>query len=67
MTNNVGRADKALRLLIALILFSLYFVLEGAQRWWALAGLVPLLTALIGWCPLYVPLGLSTCRRRSGV
>ncbi len=48
---NVGTLDRAIRILIGLALHS----------WWGLVGLVPLLTAAIGWCPAYLPFGLSTC------
>lgn len=61
MKANVGGLDKAVRLVAAVVLFSLYFVLEGNARWIGLAGFVPLATALLSWCPLYVPFGLSTC------
>ncbi len=61
MKANVGSLDKAIRLILALVLFSLYFVLEGNLRFLALVGFVPLLTGLVSWCPLYALLGLSTC------
>ena len=61
MKTNVGGIDKGVRLIAAVVLFSLYFVLEGDLRWIALAGLVPLGTALMGWCPLYTVLGINTC------
>ncbi|MDZ7266455.1 MAG: DUF2892 domain-containing protein [candidate division KSB1 bacterium] len=61
MQANVGSLDKAVRLILALVLFSLYFVLEGNLRFLALVGFVPLLTGLVSWCPLYALLGLSTC------
>lgn len=61
MKTNVGGIDKVVRLLLAAGLFSLFFVLEGNARWFGLIGLVPLATALIGSCPLYSVLGISTC------
>ncbi|WP_371345374.1 DUF2892 domain-containing protein [Ancylobacter sp. IITR112] len=61
MTRNIGPVDKALRVVLGLVLLSLLFVLEGDLRWLGLIGLVPLLTALIGNCPLYSVLGISTC------
>jgi Protein of unknown function (DUF2892) len=61
MKSNVGSLDKVLRIVVGLGLLSLIFVLEGAARWWGLVGLVPLGTGLIGSCPLYSILGLSTC------
>lgn len=61
MKTNVGGIDKVVRLVAAAALFSLYFVLEGNARWLGLAGIVPLATALLSWCPLYSVLGISTC------
>jgi len=58
---NVGSLDKTVRLILALVLFSLYFVLEGNLRFLALVGFIPLLTGLVSWCPLYALFGLSTC------
>jgi Protein of unknown function (DUF2892) len=31
------------------------------SKWLGLIGLVPLLTALVGWCPAYGALGVNTC------
>ncbi|MCK6559764.1 DUF2892 domain-containing protein [candidate division KSB1 bacterium] len=61
MKANVGSLDKTVRLILALVLFSLYFVLEGNLRFLALVGFIPLLTGLVSWCPLYALFGLSTC------
>jgi hypothetical protein len=61
MKANVGGIDKTLRIIAGLIVLGLFFVLEGTARYWALAGLVPLLTGLFGFCPLYTILGLNTC------
>jgi hypothetical protein len=61
MKTNVGGIDKVVRLVAAAALFSLCFVLEGNARWLGLAGIVPLATALLSWCPLYSMLGISTC------
>jgi len=57
MTKNVGSADRIIRIIIglALIGWGLY-----AQNWWGAIGAIPLFTALIGWCPVYLPLRLST-------
>ncbi|HEX9081380.1 MAG TPA: DUF2892 domain-containing protein [Holophagaceae bacterium] len=64
MKVNVGSADKAVRIVIGLGLLSLVFLLEGKARWFGLIGVVPLLTAFLGICPLYSLLGVSTCPRR---
>jgi len=57
MNQNVGSIDKVVRIVagLAIIGWGLY-----AQNWWGAVGAVPLLTALIGWCPAYLPFGLSS-------
>ncbi len=61
MKNNVGSIDKVVRIIIALFLFSMYFILEGNLRYIAVIGFIPLLTAFISWCPLYSIFVISTC------
>lgn len=53
MKANAGTVDRVLRVLAGLIVLSLYFVLDGNSRYWALVGLMPLLTGLLGFntCP----------------
>ncbi|RMH04164.1 MAG: DUF2892 domain-containing protein [Planctomycetota bacterium] len=58
---NVGSLDRGLRVLVGLALLSLVFV--GPKTPWGWIGLIPLLTALAGFCPLYRLIGLSTCRK----
>jgi hypothetical protein len=59
MFHNEGVIDRASRVIVGLALLSLAFV--GPRTAWGYLGLVPLLTGLIGWCPLYSLLGISTC------
>ena len=59
MKANEGTMDRVLRILVGLGLLSLIFV--GPQTMWGLVGLVPLLTGVFGFCPLYKVFGLSTC------
>jgi hypothetical protein len=61
MKANVGGIDKVVRLVAAVALFSLFFVLEGNARLFGLVGIVPLATALLSWCPLYSLIGVNTC------
>lgn len=63
MKTNVGSLDRALRVLIGFALLSLLLLLDGDARWWGVLGIVPLLTAFLGFCPLYALLGVSTCPR----
>jgi hypothetical protein len=57
MKRNIGNLDKGIRIVLglAIIVFGIY-----NQSWLGLIGAVPLLTALIGWCPVYSLIGLST-------
>lgn len=60
---NVGGIDRAVRLVVGLGVLSLVFV--GPQTPWGWVGLIPIATALIGWCPAYLPFGISSCKMRS--
>jgi len=62
MTTNVGTVDRALRALVGLALIA--SALVGAIGVWGWIGVVPLATALIGFCPAYRVVGLSTCAGR---
>ena len=61
MRKNVGTLDRLVRVIIALALFSLLFLETGTVRWLGLVGIVPLLTAFAGFCPLYSLLGIRSC------
>ncbi len=58
MTNE-GTLDRAVRIVIGLAVLSLTIV--GPKSLYGLVGLVPLLTGITGFCPLYRLVGLSTC------
>lgn len=59
MKINEAGWDRALRVALGLALLSLTVV--GPQTWLGLLGLVPLATGVVGFCPLYRLLGVSTC------
>ncbi|WP_374622738.1 DUF2892 domain-containing protein [Devosia sp.] len=60
--NNVGSIDRIIRAVIGIAALVAFFLLPEAEwRWWLLIGIVPLATALMGSCPIYSILGLSTC------
>lgn len=63
MKKNIGDVDRTVRIVAGLALLSLIYFLPGDARWWGLIGLGPLLTALVGWCPGYVPFGISTRKK----
>jgi hypothetical protein len=62
MNKNVSSIDKSIRIVLSLVLFSTFFIFEGNLRFIALVGLVPLLTGLVSFCPLYRIFGISTCK-----
>lgn len=60
----MGTIDRALRVIVGLALIlwaSPFSFAPSAWSWIGWIGVVPLLTGLVGWCPVYVPFGLSTC------
>tara|TARA_B110001454_G_C12723340_1_gene436816 strand:+ start:28928 stop:29122 length:195 start_codon:yes stop_codon:yes gene_type:complete len=59
MKKNEGNVDRILRVVVGAGLLSLVFV--GPQTMWGLVGAVPLLTGLVGFCPLYKVFGFDTC------
>lgn len=60
--NNVGGLDRALRVVVGLVLIGLVFM--GPQTPWGWLGLIPLVTGLLGTCPAYSLFGVNTCPRR---
>ena len=60
MDANVGGIDRAIRIVIGVVILSLFFVLEGPKHWLALVGLVPLTTGLVSRCPAYGVFGIRT-------
>ena len=60
MVMNVGDTERMFRILIGLLLIGLAFGLGGAW-WFGLIGIVPVITGVLGWCPGYLPFGISTC------
>lgn len=67
MKKNMGTLDKVIRIAVAIVIVALYFAgqISGTV---AVIGLVLsgvfILTSLIGFCPLYLPLGLSTLKTK---
>jgi hypothetical protein len=59
MTTNEGTLDRAIRVVVGLALLSL--TIAGPRTLLGFIGAIPLLTGLVGFCPLYRLVGLSTC------
>lgn len=58
MKRNIGSYDRIIRIIIGLVLIGLSFM--NVIGWWGWIGVIPIVTALIGWCPLYTPMGINT-------
>lgn len=62
MTKNEGSVDRILRIVVGLALIGLVFYMPDPFNPWGWIGVVPLVTGLIGWCPVYTILGIKTCK-----
>lgn len=62
MKKNMGGADRVVRAIlgVAILGFGL-----SCGAWWGWIGIIPLFTAVVSWCPAYLPFGISTCRVKS--
>ena len=62
LTKNAGTLDRALRALRAILgLVLIPLALTGTIGAWGWIGVIPLVTAALGWCPAYTLLGIKTC------
>jgi hypothetical protein len=59
MEINIGNSDRIFRFAAGLAIIIIGIV---AQSWWGLIGLVPIATASMRHCPVYLPIGISTCK-----
>ena len=64
MNRNVGGIDRILRIVVGLVLIAL--AATGAVGWWGWLGIIPLLTGVVRFCPLYSLVGLNTCPLKTG-
>ncbi len=62
-TTNIGSIDRILRVVLGLALLVWFFMDQGSGFWHyaKLIGIMPILTAALGTCPLYTLLGIATC------
>ncbi len=59
IVKNIGSADKIARLVVGALLIVL--ALTKTIGLWGWIGVVPIVTALMNWCPAYTLLGIKTC------
>ncbi len=64
MKCNMGKVDRIIRIVIGILLIAGLFFVSGTllKAILGIIGLVMILTAATGFCPLYVPFGISTCK-----
>lgn len=61
MKKNIGVVDATIRIILGLIILSLTII--GPKSLWGFIGLIPLLTGLIRYCPLYLIFGINTNKK----
>lgn len=59
MKPNIGFTDRIIRVILGVALLGAGYYFKSA---WGFLGLVPILTAIVRFCPAYLPFGLNTCR-----
>ena len=67
MKNNMGSADKGIRVAIAIVIALLYYfnVVEGMVAYVLMAlAIIFLITSFINFCPLYAAFGINTCKTK---
>jgi hypothetical protein len=60
MNKNVGNIERAIRLGVGVAILGAGYYYHSM---WGIIGFIPVLTAFLGWCPLYIPLGINTCKK----
>jgi hypothetical protein len=57
---NIGNVDRMIRIILGLVILSLLIFLNGNLRYLGLIGLIPLITGIAGYCPIYTLFKIST-------
>ncbi|MBK9637680.1 MAG: DUF2892 domain-containing protein [Bacteroidetes bacterium] len=63
MKANESSTDRVVRVFLG-VAIAMYFVYHNSS--WALVGLIPFVTGVVGICPLYSILGINTCKVKAG-
>lgn len=60
MKCNVGKVDRVIRIILGIFIITLgvYF-----KSWFGLIGIIPILTAVVKFCPIYLIARISTCNK----
>lgn len=57
MKKNIGSVDMWIRIILGVVVIALGIFY---QSWWGVIGVIPLMTAFMRWCPVYLPFGIRT-------
>ena len=57
---NVGKFERIGRVVLGLLIFYIGVLHPMEAKLWGFIGLVPVITGILGWCPLYLPLKINT-------
>ncbi len=57
MQKNIGTLDRNVRIVLGAVMLVAALVF---QSWWFLTGIIPLITGILGYCPVYIPFGFNT-------
>ena len=57
---NVGKIEIFLRILVGLVIFYICVLYPVEPKIWGFVGLIPMITGILGWCPLYLPFKINT-------
>ena len=61
MKKNMGSLDKNIRLILGIAILIIGYMYDS---WWGLIGLVPIITSFMSFCPIYLPLKMSTIKSK---
>jgi hypothetical protein len=61
MKKNIGKTDQLLRTTIGIVLL-VFAIIDPSKNWWGVLGFIPLVTAWVRFCPLYVPFKINTSK-----
>lgn len=60
MKKNVGNTERIIRIVAGLLVLSLLFFVDGNLKYLGFIGLIPLITGILGYCPLYAIFKVNT-------
>lgn len=64
LEKNIGPVDRSLRLLAGLVLLAFFALSPSPAHWLGLVGVVPIITAIVRFCPAYTLFGVNTCKTK---